>query len=727
MARGAEFAIPASRQLPLPEQFKEEAAIYSEHAGKITDEFAHLKAGEEQLSAQAYRKALEVAQSVLDQVPDHLLASQLKGEAEQGIASLRIDDALAIWDFEQLVDLSKSLEGKRAFSYYLENEKELRSLLEPWVNRKKLSSWEEAQLWWGNWKTAVGKIPKQPPDSLMKAIRREEEKRRDQWAAVLAELINKELLPAECQSIADSLRDGLDDFNLQSFQKIFLRKADVARAFEFIKKREWDAAQVIINSLDETHPDTRRLKIHLEVEHSKQQGVEVLAKTLKREWGIVKTYIDDAFGLLLEAIEDAWRLKHDDAITDLRDVASRALTGADGSDPKLDQIRQWENWFIIEQAVKVDESATSLKQLIAYAQENGKTKETFHLRLSRLIDHWRDHKNLVMLAWANEAFDWSLAGDPRELLWRENDDAAKKVLVTLKARKDLELDEVSQMVQELSGREAAWSRLDEYLNLVPRTVSRIKPSTNFERAKTMLHGLKRVMELLDELLRADLRQEPNKNKLELSRAILRELSGVAMRARLLQQVERLEPLSRLYAIEKDIRDAAFNCRSEKEVEIYEPDAFAKLARTLRNLIRRFSDAKLEDRQMWNVVSKEYREMVYRVACIHAPLSLPDLNDLAAKMDELNLKEKEFREAMENVWKTKPSVGMDAIFNPLEHEDYLAKIPPNPPLSRRDFLFFKYRSADVEPLKSIILQSREKLPKWIRTYLDEGIPPCADER
>lgn len=737
MRAGAEFSVPAPTPFMLPEAFEGDAAIFGERLNRVKAASARLNA-EGSSSEQTCLEALDVARLVLAEQPGHLLAAELKEEAEQKLASLRVENALAVWDFEQLLALCRDQPGKWAFSYYVKHEADLRLWLEPSVKKEKFTSWEDAQTWWVDWQKAVAQIPKQLPDSLIRAMRREEEKRRDEWAEVLGELIDRDLPPEECENIADSLKDWPEDFNLQGFRQSFQRKAEVGRAYRFIKSREWDAAQRIIDSLDEIHPDPRtlsRLKIHLEVERARQQGVEALAEVLKRQWGTVKSYYNDAFALLLKAIEDAWTQQRGDAVVSLREVAWRVLAREQGPDPQLEQIRKWEDWFTVEQAIKSEESATSLRQLIAYIK-NGQPEKVLRSRLDSLVKYWRDQENQVMLALADQMFDWlSLIPNPGEVLKTNSDKVADRVLHTLKSQEEPEIQQLQELHQELNLFNASWRTLTEYLNLVnesfslaSRRVLRLRPSETFERARLLVGNLINVRTALAELAEADLRQPVNKERLETITAILlRDLPDVRARTKLRAQAARLEPLSRLNAIENNIRNEALRCRSDKDVDFYEPGAFASLAGKLRELVERFNRAGLQQGPMWRILSVEYVKKVYALACIYAPPPpYQDLELLAQQIDELEATEREFRDGLEKVWETKPSLGAGSTFNPEEHEDFLRSFPHVPPRSRRDYLFFEYRFAEAEPLKSIIFQSYHKLPGWIRIYLDEGIPACADE-
>lgn len=745
MIAGAEFVVPDSTQLPLPQQFVKDTAVYSEMLDQIQTAFAKLKVVDEQLPEQIYREALGVAQYVLEQKPDHLLALQLSEEANFSITRLQVDSALSVWDFTRLFELSKSLSERPALRYFVDNEDELRLWLEPYVNREKLTTWEGAQLWWANWKTAVGKIPRQPPDSLMKAMRREEEKRRDEWAEVLGELINQDLAPEECEEIADSLKEGSESLHVQSFQQSFRLKADVGKADHSITNRDWDEAQRLIASLDENFHDTktiRRLKLRLEVERAKETGVDALAKVLKREWGILKSSLDDPLALLISAIEDAWRQERDEAIATLGEVARRELTREHESNPQLEQIRQWHDWFTVEQALKSDGSATSLRQLISYIKNHKQPEAMLQRRIERLVHQWQKQRSLVMLALVDQMFDWvSLAQDPEEILKEDTDKTSERVLDRLKRQADIELEQLLTLQQELNVVDMAWRTLAEYRNLVKQSLnlttkvsSRFRPSKEFEEAKTLLGHLIKVKTDLAELINADLRQRLNKEKLDVVIAILqRELpSNVRSRDRLLIQATRLEPLSKLNSIENNIVNDARVCGSERDVDFYEPGAFSNLAGKLRELIGRFQEAQLVQQKgqpslMWHIVSEEYTRKVYDLACIYAPRPpAADLKRLAAKMDELDKQERKFRDLMDKIWNAKPSLGADSVFNPGQHEGFLKSFPQTPPLSRRDYLFFKYRCADVDPLKRIISQSRDKLPAWIQTYLVKGIPPCIDE-
>lgn len=735
MRAGAEFAAPPPAQGPTPEEFERDEATYGGRLARVSEAFARLDASPGGAAPErACREALDVARSVLSEQPGHLLAARLEEEAERRVAGFGVDAALAAWDFGRLFELCRGHAGKWPFSYYAAHEDELRRGLGRAVTKGRFASSDEAQAWWADWKEVGARLPAQPPAALAAAVRREEEKRRDEWAEVLGELIDRELSPEECDAVALSLREGPEDLNLRNFQKSFERKAEVGRAFRHIKAGEWDDARRVIGSLDETLADTRRLKIHLEVERARKRGVEALAEVLKGEWGTVKSYFKDALTLLLRAVEDAWEAGSDEAVESLREVTRRVLAREPGPDPQLEQLRKWEEWFTVEQAIKGDESAASLKRLIAYLKENDLPDETLRARVGRLVEHWRGPGpgNLVMLALADQMFGWlSLSPDPAAALAAESDAAADAVLDTLGTRDDLGPEVLNGLQQELGAVAAAWRRLGEYLDVVNESFNlggarRLRPSEKFERAKELLAHLVGVAAALDELAAADLRRKENQERLEAAEGLLmRDLRGVRVRDELLKRAARLAPLARLNAIEKNIDVEARRCRSDRDADFYEPGAFARLAARLRELAERFRAAGLQGGPMWRVVSEEYCAKVYALACVYAPPPR-DLKLLADDVEGLDAREREFRGMMDAVWAAKPSLGAGSAFNPGEHVEFLRSFPQSAPLSRRDYLYFKYRYAEVEPLKSIILRSLDNLPAWVRTYSDEGIPSCADE-
>jgi hypothetical protein len=284
---------------------------------------------------------------------------------------------------------------------------------------------------------------------------------------------------------------------------------------------------------------------------------------------------------------------------------------------------------------------------------------------------------------------------------------------------------LEEMLSEIGRQEAGWKKLNDYLKLTGAHAARSEPPETFRTAAEQTRGLKWAMTDLEALVHADLRDPALRDRLETVVADLKRLRGVEAHKRLLKQAERLQTLTDLDDIRKHIREAARQCRSE--MYLFDPDVFSSLARDINVLIDRFKAVDAQGGRMWEAVSKDYCEEVYRLACIHEPCpESPDLETLAERLDELNKADKDFIRAVNQLWEKRPFINADRPFDPDRHAGYFKRFPKSVPPFRRAYLYFEHRLASVASMRSVIEQSRHKLPDWVGRYLDEGVPPCAEE-
>lgn len=728
MSSGQKFAEPAELPLPAPANMESEAPVYRAYLDSLREASAKLSSGLP-VSEELYRDIIRVAEGVLRERPGHALAVELKDEAERGLTAYHVERAVEHWDINGLIRLSRANPGTRAYDYYTQNEDVLRTWFSDVSTRPVLEDYDKAARGWMNWKFGVSKLAPGRPGALAQAIAREEEKRRGEWYTLLSGLLDRGLSHDVCKDIARSLEEHTEDATLAALRQNFLRKADVAKAHEYIDARRWDDARDIINSLDEAHPDTRRLNTYYAVDRAKSKGIEALSLVLESEWHNVRRHLDKPLELLLEAVDEAWERAWVQGLTKtldrLRNVVTWALGKEEAAEPKAAaKLKEWEEWFDIEQAVLDGESAASLKSLVAYLRGN-RVAEPPSNRLKSLLLHWDADNNLVMLAWATSAFGAvGLEYDPLERLTAESEEVAAGVFETLRTKAELPPVILEKMLRDISRQEAGWKKLNDYLRLTGESGPYPGPPEGFRTAVEQTYELQRIMTDLDVLAHSDLREPALQDRVETAVSALRRLRNVAARERLLKQATRLQTLTTLDDIGKYIRESARQCRSE--AHLYDSDVFSALGQNLRVLVERFKEADALGGHMWDVVSKDYCEEVFRLACIYVACpEPPDLEALAARLDELNRVDKNFIRAVNELWERRPFVSADSPFDPEQHAEYLTRFPDDAPPFRRAYLYFERRLAGVATLRSIIEQSRHKLPEWVARYLDEGIPSCAE--
>jgi hypothetical protein len=85
----------------------------------------------------------------------------------------------------------------------------------------------------------------------------------------------------------------------------------------------------------------------------------------------------------------------------------------------------------------------------------------------------------------------------------------------------------------------------------------------------------------------------------------------------------------------------------------------------------------------------------------------------------------FREQINGLWKERPPVSAGGNSAGPEHEAYFARFPSEPPRSRRDYIYFEHVFAGHDDGKLILRAGEQRLPNWIRAYLQKGSPTCGD--
>ena len=730
MQSGFDFSDIASGEarLPVPDRFKSDAPKFRGMLRRVEEALSMMNGGDGFTLEQNLLQAGLVAGEILLQVPGHAIASELKNKVERAVLCFRLDKALVDWDVEKFLLLSEDATTDRDYKRLALNADALHELA-ALAKQREFQSWHAASDWWRQWRTAGKRLPesvrKVLPDCFEKAVRSQQTARTDQWYAVLGDLKDVRLSAEEYEKVADSLADELVELNLQGYYEELARKAKIAFVAQYLETKQFDKAAEKLETLDPDHSDTIPLRTRLMVERAIERGVSSVAEVLRSEWNNVALAMNDANAVLLNAVRGAWEENDSGALEKLKEVINRVLGAGRVECENLNDLRQWQLWLSVEDAIKSEVSPLSVNQLISYLRDADTSDGTLHKRLKSIVSHWQARGDIKMLAWAYQAFNridasiMPVSGDPVEDMAARSDLVADKVLALLQTEADLQLNELKALQEEVAFEENEWNCLNDFLDSLHYPVNRGRRSKKFSNAKEKLDSLIGVLEKLDYLRGADLRQEANRDQLDsIGQALRRQFNGYTIQESLLTQVDRLSPLTELYYLWQRIKEAAEDCGSDAPIHVFSPDSFAKLSRAIRKLVEKFRDADAEDGTMWRAVSEEYCKLVSDKAGILLPKLFPlDLRLLRDRIDYLQAEDSEFSIALEKLRADQPPVPTGGEVDPERHREYLKLIPPKPPGSRKVYRRF-HLFASSEVMNTILMQSRPYLPDWVQKYLDE---------
>ncbi|HKQ06944.1 MAG TPA: hypothetical protein VJ464_17575 [Blastocatellia bacterium] len=734
MQRGEPFEFPAPEQgnLKLPPAFSHEAEQYRGWLDLVNAALSLFKS-ETSPPLQVYENGLRVAEEVLSQLPHHALAEKLRAEAKRKIVNYHLDDALAHWDVSGFVELVERTAPGEIYTGLLANKKEMLALGDL-TYRENFSTWRDAAKWWADWRASKSQFVGAKPDSLRLALLQQEEQRRTAWYAVLEALLKDELPPPEYQAAAASL-DGETDPNLETYRHDLLRQATIGRIKQSIRDGQFEQAELELADLPANSTEAVRLRTQLKVARARARGGGATAEVIYTEWQNMRAHVEGPHGILLETIQQVWEAGRQDWLAKLKRVLSQELsTNLKGADPAVAaDLTDWEVWLGIEQALLSTCLALDVKRLADYLR-TAKPDGLLNQRSQKLVSHWQAQKQTAMLAWSYQAFrrkgvNAGLSLDPAEDLVAETDGVAEQVLTRLVTESDLRRGDLESLYGLLKQEEKKWRDLEDFLSYLPQVIHR-QPSAKFRQSKAALENVTKALADVAYLRDADLRQESNRALFEETGALVGQFAGVAAKAALKKELARLEKLTGLRFLELRIEEAAEWCGSEEPIRVLEPGYFSELADWVDQLIQRFAEAEAEGGKMWQVVSDDCCDSVYRRACIlRASPRPPDLKRLLAVLKELHDEEVKFSIAIDELEdrEKQPKVPEGSEFDPLRHESYLKLIPDERPGSRKVYLRF-HRCAQQHPMPTILQRSRRHLPEWVRDeYLEKGVPQCAKRR
>jgi hypothetical protein len=728
VAAGGSLSAPEVSSALLPEAFRKELGLYGERLALINEAFAKLSGDDWDAAVAACEEAAHVADDILAEAPAHALAQKLRAEARRKLAALRLERELGSWRVEEALALCGGswYAEDEACAYLIANAPALTEV-GSLARAPDFSGWHMPGQWWGFWRTAVAKLPDPVPDMLARAIRREQERRADQWYAVLAPLLSEPLRSAEWESVAASLKKEAEALNLGAFQRAFQRKAVVARAERLITEKDWRGAAEQIRLLDEDDGESRRLRTHLALAQARETGVVTLSEILKSDWGHISEYLgDEAYEILAGAVQEAWEGERTETLKRLRMVVGRVLTTRAAPPAYVEHLAQWEEWFDVENSVASGE-LSGVKLLVAYLGHRTAAEPLLRLRLGRLVANWRAAGDAAMLAWAHEAFrhyaPLPFSESPSDEMARAAEDLAARAESEMASNASIEPENAESLLAEIARREADWKRLNAYLDELPEDAKRFAPSEGLMRAKARLEALREVWSTLAHLRDADMRLESEPERMEACRRTLKlKLEGVAVQPRLLAQLEQFEPLVPLRNLEGHVMVAADKCGDDRMWD--EPGVFARVERSLREMIGAFEAAQAVGGELWRKLSAEYGQRVRAAAHVFTPPPA-DLGELALQFGRLEEEERDLVALLSELWGQRPVPPVGGELT-AEHVAFLKRLPAAPPRSRRGFIQFRERFAKVDWMPVILERGRGHLPQWICEYLDEGIPMRADE-
>lgn len=726
---GGDFPDPMPSRPPLPEAFMRAIEFFDERLRRVKEAFEKLEVVDEADAGQAYAEAAATADEILKELGNHTLALELKEKSERKITLQQINEAVAEYRIERLLELCRPYREDPVCGYYVAHERQLRALREL-IMEKPFSGSHEAEGWWQLWRVRCENIGPDTPEALNRMILREQENRTDQWHSLLARLIAEPLPPEKCEEIAASLKGEMQRLDLKWRLTGFLQKASIGYAERFIKSKNWQRAEEKIAELDEDHESTRRLKTLLAVERARETGVVALSHVLKRDWSQISSYLEEeAHAILSQAVAEAWERGEKETLANLRMVVSRILATGNVPPEFLKEFARWEEWLSLEGDVYGGGGMACVKKLVSYLETRSPHDTLLGKQLERLVDYWQERKDAVMLTWAYEAFRDCVAMPSN----RSVEDLKEQKLrlavgyeERLRSDPQLELIDIKAMQRELKKTEDEWDKLTDYLNELPHVVTGVKLPTRYYEIRELISQLIELWTTLDQLKSADFRQEVEREKLDAcGRILASRFGGVALQKKLFEQERRLEPLRQVTFLQNRIMEAASACGDE---EMWDANGvFGELTRRLRDMINLFRQTGFEGGVLWNLISNEYCITVHaRAGSLLPRPSPPDLSELAAQFAKLESEEGTLKQNWRELLNRKPIVPSRSSFDAESYLDYLELFPKDPPHSRRGYLQFKRSFAISEPMPTILAQSRRYLPEWLCKYLDEGIPLYASE-
>jgi hypothetical protein len=635
--------------------------------------------------------AIESLQQILEEVPWHADARALLKLAVARLELLRLDDSIERWDIDRIrpaVPNARSYDAQYASLLtampVLEQLAELRGVAFVAADLPELMGW------WKSWRDLEALLPAQKPDTLRRALGSV----REETAATAREMVKSHL----------GRTTTIDE--------------DHAAETAF-------ATLAADLDLRDERALTERRTIHAAVIDAQNDGTAALAALLRDHWRTIERYLPWAGTILSEAFERAWEEADDDSLEALRHVTFREKLSRGAQE----RFEQWLEWIEIERNLSFRATPEHVRHLHACLQRNGSSSASVVRRLARLIEKWRSNGDDAGLTWAYRAFaDFApplfRGADPLLALTRKSDQEIASIF--RKWREAAVVDDAftEEIRRILKQTENAWERLEQLLLAVP--VPEIGPwpaaPPQLREATILLATFQSVLDSIAEWKRSDIRQAGDEWD-AVWRLLSRELARYPAAESLERVLRKIEPLTRLSGLEKYLDDACQKCATSAPGD--ERDVFEHAAHNLEAIIKTLRAAEPEGTFTLCVVAKEYwRTLPQLVGDLLPPDPDGDLDALYLRFLRLHDNDQFFLEAIELLWRQQPNIGTTGEFDPTAHLGYLDHYPQVPPATlrvRRNFDDFAARASQ----RVILRQSRELLPEWLQTCVDNisrGVSP-----
>lgn len=754
MYDGRRFDVPDG-SLPTPPAFDEQFVEYEQYLADI-DEFP-FRTEEGPVPEDTLRRAITVADTILDEVQDHQEALALKREAEERLHHRKLDASLAQW---RLTDFRKhaSQEGaperyRRLLEQHFDTLQEMARL----QAEDKFTGWNEAMEWSERWKAACKAVTvgHSIPDALDAAIEDEIERREAQWVRVLDRPREQDAVPVEeLTTLHEGLADLLDVFEgLESDWKLLERDILVRRMRTALEEEKVEEAQDFVEELEERFDGPpQELAVQLDVQQARKEGPKALAELLEEKWGRVHAaYGEKAFKLLGYTLTQNWKKNNDAVVRDCLQPVLRRIQ----EDNKPPELVRWKTWLDLERGLREEVSRAKLKRLKEYAQDPPRD-DVRDLQLKHLVQQWRQNDNWRALSWTYRAFE-----EDRALLFPEGEDPIAKLqrqsreegvsfreeLVDQIRAGEHELAECEKRLNEELDR---WRDLRDFYEWSSHDTP--QPPDELEEVKRLLHDISEVQEQFESLQNdfvyewdGDLHWRLFEN---VRYNIVGSVNESEVKEYLLGRHDALRSLAEDVRhlkedgqdLETKVRETAQFCGRTDERAVRQEHSptgegvtpFRLLARYLEDMRQRFEDVSSEWSEILTLpngqsisdeLAQQFRERIQDWAGVRSWPSLShewengSWDRLIAQVEALDEQEHRFRNRIKTIRQhpVHESMPKGGTFDPHEHEEhqeFLELLPDEIPRSKRVFRLFEL-FVTLQPMPTVLGQCTvAEVPDWI---------------
>jgi len=761
MRDGRQFSVPEG-SVPIPPPFKDNKDEYEQYLSKVNFPFRNKKGS---VPEDTLRRAIDVAESILDEIEDHDEALALKQDAENRLLHQNLDASLANWRLANFQKYAAREQAPERYRRLLENHFDTLQEMARLQAEDEFTGWEEAVQWSERWKVDCQTVREGffIPDALDGAINDETKRREVQWERVLAQLREQNATTAEeLTTLHQRIEDLLDVFELASEQKLLEREILRRRMRTALEEESIDEAQNFAEQLEERFSGPpQELAVRLDVEQARRdsESAKALAELLDEKWHRVRTaYGEDALTLLVDTLAQNWEASNYDVIyNDLKPLLRRPQ-----EEEMPSELVRWDTWLDLERHLLEDVSWPHLKRLEEYAQAPPSDRIRDR-QLKRLLQQWRNTNNWRALSWMFRAFpvdrsDLFPSGeDPVERLRersREETASIRDDLVDQIRAAGSGLGECKKRLNEELGH---WRDLQDFYE--GSTFDPPQPPDELEEVKKLLRATTDVQQKFESLQndlvyewQSDLKRKSLTNKwksFENARfKIVDSITEPEVGEKFLGRHDELWSLAediRHYKedggdLEQKVKEVAEFCGRTDERAVrqkHRPPGdgdrpFRLLASHLKDVQQRLDDVSSEWSEILTLpdgksvpeeMAQQFQERIWDWAEIRSwpPLAQEQEDGgweyLIARVQELNEQEEQFRNQIEKMrqhpaFEKTPQGGTFEPHEYSEHQEFLKLLPDEVPRSERVFRYFEL-FATSQPMPTILGECPvEEVPDWM---------------